>query len=151
MEMTSKTVDVYGYSNELDIMHDIPIATVGTVWTKSVTGESCLLAFNQCIFFGDRLKHSLIYPNQLRAHGIIVQDIPSQFDTKSQHAIIHEALTIPLDLVGVVLYFKTRIPSEDEVDTLQVPHLQFMSTLDWEDFSSTIPGSEARSPVSSPR
>jgi hypothetical protein len=145
MEMTSKTVDVYGYSNELDIMHDIPIATVGTVWTKPVTGESYLLVFNQCIFFGDRLKHSLICPNQLRAHGIIVDDIPTQFDTKSQHAIIHEALTIPLDLAGVVSYFETRIPREDEVDTL--PHVQFTSTTDWEDYSSTVPGSETRPPV----
>jgi hypothetical protein len=123
MEMTSKMVDVYGYSNELDIVHEIPIATVGTVWTKPVTGESYLLVLNQCIFFGDHLKHSLICPNLLRAHGIIVDDIPSQFDTKSQHAIIHEALTIPLDLAGVVSYFETRVPREDDVDTLL--HLQF--------------------------
>jgi hypothetical protein len=145
MEMTSKMVDVYGYSNELDIKHDIAIATVGTVWTKPVTGESYLLVFNQCILFGDCLKHSLICPNQLRARGIIVQDIPSQFDNKSQHAIIHEAITIPLELAGVFSYFETRIHCEDEGDTL--PHLQFTSTSDLEEFSSTIPGSEARPPV----
>jgi hypothetical protein len=87
-------------------MEDIPIATVCTVRTNPTTGEYLMLVLNQCVYFGTLLKHSLICPNQLRAHGVVVHDIPTQFDPTSQHAIIRNDLTIPLDMSGVVSYIK---------------------------------------------
>jgi hypothetical protein len=140
LDTTCKSVDVHSYSNELDVLTNIPIATVGTVWTQPVTGELYLLVINQCIFFGDRLKHSLICPNQLRSHGVVVNDVPVQFDKSSQHAIIHEKVTIPLEMAGVVSYFETRLPRSDEIDAL--PQVVLTSPSDWAVYSSTIHESE---------
>jgi hypothetical protein len=36
--------------------------------------------------FGDRLEHTLLCPNQLRANGIGVFDVPRQLDRSSKHA-----------------------------------------------------------------
>jgi hypothetical protein len=88
---------VHSYSNELDVSTNIHIATVGTVITQPVTGELYLLVINQCIFFVDQFKHSLICPNQLRSHGVVVNDVPVQFDKSSRNAIVHEEVT-PLHL-----------------------------------------------------
>jgi hypothetical protein len=150
LEHTSKTVDVHNYSKELNVMRDIPIATAtaATVWTKPHTGESYLLVFNQCIFFSNQLKHSLVCPNQLRAHGVVVNDVPSQFDRKSKHAIVHEELLIPLKISGVIPYFDSRLPQEHEIDSL--PHIHLTAPADWQQFSTTIADSEPRTPIALP-
>jgi hypothetical protein len=142
LEHTSKTIDVHSYSKELNVMRDIPIATAATVWTKPHTGESYLLVFNQCIFFGNRLKHSLVCPNQLQAHGVVVHDVPSQFDRKSKHAIVHEELFIPLKISGVISYFDSRLPQEHEIDSL--PNIHLTAPADWQQFSTTVADSEPR-------
>jgi hypothetical protein len=47
----------------------------------------------------------------------VVSDTPKQFDSKSSHAIEvpAENLTIPLEMNGVVSYFSSHKPSEDEL------------------------------------
>jgi hypothetical protein len=145
MEHTGRSVDVYGYSTELTTMHDIPIATAGTLWTDVHNGTRYILVFPQCIFFGDRLQHSLLNPNQLRAHGVHVHDVPIQFDPTSQHAIQHDELTIPLDMKGVLSFFESRKPTLEELDLYE--HLYFTSSADWAVYSASIPGSEVRPPA----
>jgi hypothetical protein len=142
---TSKTVDVFGYSKELHSMDGIPIATVGSVWTWPTTGDNYLLVINQCVFFGPRLKHSLICPNQLQAHGIVVHDTPTQFNPTSKHAIIHHDLTISLDMLGFVSYFESRSPKSSEIDTLQ--QIVLTSDTDWATFSESAPSSHIRHPI----
>jgi hypothetical protein len=105
--MTCKSVDVHSYSNELDVLTNIPIATAGTVSTQPV--------------FRDRLKHSLICPNQLKSHGVVVNDVPVQFDKSIRHAIVHEEVTISLEMAGVVSYFESRLPRSDEIESLAQP------------------------------
>jgi hypothetical protein len=110
-----------------------------------MTGENLMLVLNQCVYFRTRLKHSLICRNQLRAHGVVVDDIPRQFEPKSQHAIIHHGLTIPLDMSGVVSYFETRAPKPWKIDSLK--QIVLTSDTDWESFSETVPSSEVRNPI----
>jgi hypothetical protein len=54
----------------------------------------------------------------LRSHGVVVDDVPIQFDKNSKHAIIHNGVTIPLDMAGVVSYFESRLPRPEELDSL---------------------------------
>jgi hypothetical protein len=117
---------VFGYSKELHLMDNMPIATVCTVWTNPTTGKNVILVLNQCVYLRTQLKHSLICPNQLCAHGVVVDDIPTQFDAKSQHAIIHHKLTIPLDMSVVVSNFETQAPKPWEINSLK----QSVLTLD---------------------
>jgi hypothetical protein len=104
-----------------------------------------MLVINQCVYFGTRLKHSLIFPNQLRAHGVVVDDVPTQFDQKNQHEIIHHDLTIPLEMSGVVSYFETRVPKPWEIDSLK--QIILTSDTDWESLSETVPSSEVRNRI----
>jgi hypothetical protein len=145
VEYTSKTVDVFGYFKELHSIEGIPIATVGTVWTQPTTGDSYLLVINQCVLFGPRLKNSLICSNQLRAHGVVVHDTPTQFDPKSKHAIIYHDLIIPLDMLGVVSYFESRALKSWEIDTLE--QIVLMSDTNWESVSKSIPSLEICNPI----
>jgi hypothetical protein len=68
------------------------------------------------LYFGDRLGHLLICPNQLRAHGLIVDDTPKQLDPESQHAIVvkgSDAVKIDLELDGVISYFESTKPTAE--------------------------------------
>jgi hypothetical protein len=51
------------------------------------TGEVIVLVMNEALYFGDRLDHTLICPNQLRSFGIVVDDTPKQFSPTSTHSI----------------------------------------------------------------
>jgi hypothetical protein len=56
----------------------------------------------------------LLNPNQIRAHGVEVDDVPRHLSGgKSTHSInVHEAnLRIPLKLHGVISYFDVRTPT----------------------------------------
>jgi hypothetical protein len=110
---------VHSYSNKFDVLTNTPIATVDTVSTQTGMGELYLLIINQFIFFRDCLKHSLICPNQLRSHGVVVNDMPVQFNKSIKHAIVHEEVTIPLEMAGVVSPFELRLPRADGIESLQ--------------------------------
>ena len=114
----SRTVNVHAYSEEYKPITDIPIATVATVWIDESNGQPYLLIFHEALFFGDRLSHSLICPNQLRAQGLTVHDTPQQFDPTSTHSIqVHDPLIIiPLRLKGVVSCFPSITPTDDDLE-----------------------------------
>jgi hypothetical protein len=50
----------------------------------------------------------------MRAFGVTVDDTPQQHDARSSHAIAVEVDRIPLFLDGVISYFESRKPSDDE-------------------------------------
>jgi hypothetical protein len=79
----SRFVNVHGYSPELAPIKDIPITTVGTTWVNPANGQAHLLIIHEYIYFGTRLNHSLLCPNQMRHNGIVVHDTPTQFDPQS--------------------------------------------------------------------
>jgi hypothetical protein len=142
MEHTSKQVDVFGYSKELETLSGIPVVTAGTAWIEPITKLTYLLVLNEYLFFGDRLRHTLICPNQLRANGVIVHDTPTQFDRKSAHSIEVNDVQIPLDLLGVVSFFETRLPRQEEIDDL--PQIILTGTSDWFAVSSKLSSQESR-------
>jgi len=117
-------------------MKGIPVATAATVWTCPETGERYLLLIHEALFFGERMKHSLICPNQLRAHGATVEDGPRQFDKKSRHAIQlpnDPPTTIPLELRGIISFFETTKPTSSQLEDL--PRLELTSPLPWDPYS----------------
>jgi hypothetical protein len=72
-------VTAHGYAREFSIP-DIPIGTAATVWICLNTGQSYLLLVHECLFMGDKLPNTLLCPNQLRSHGLLVYDTPKQYD-----------------------------------------------------------------------
>ena len=122
---------VHSFSDESKPFEKIPIGTVATAWVNQETSETVILVFNQWLYFGDRLAHSLVCPNQLRSNGITVSDVPKQFDQNSFHAIDvpDENLTIPLHLKGVISFFDSHKPSEEELETCR--HVTMTSDTPW--------------------
>ena len=117
---------------------DYGICTLGTVWTDPHSGEDYLLVIHQGIYLGDELKHSLVNPNQLRANGVRVDDCPTQFDPRSSHSIIIDdpEVTIPLHLHGIISYFHSRKPTEEDIQCL--PRITLTGTADWDPRADTI-------------
>jgi hypothetical protein len=143
IESTNRSVNVSGYSPELDVIKNIPIATAATVYVNT-RGANYLLILHECLFFGHRMQHSFLCPNQLRVNNVIVNDTPRQFDKDSTHSIIIDDVTIPLDMRGVVSYFETRAPRQDDNDNL--PQLHLTAASDWTHLSATLSQHEDQFP-----
>ena len=120
LEETGFYADVSPYSEEYAPIENIPIATVATAYTSGSTGETVILVGHQHLYFGERMKHSLLNPNQLRHYGGKVHDCPWQYDINSPFSIElpdedGSLFEIPLKLHGVIGYFDTHFPSDDEL------------------------------------
>lgn len=144
MELTGRTVSVAPYTDEYESIDGIPIATVATAYDCPLSGQTYVLILNEALYFGDRISHSLLCPNQLRDNGIMVDDCPRQFDNRSSHAIfIPEAdLWIPLTLDGIISGFSTRMPTADELDNGQ--HVTLTDNVPWDPSSPTFEVAEER-------
>ena len=69
---TGKTADVYyPYNHVYEPLHNVPIVSAATAWNDVESGMTWLLIINEGLFYGSKLDHSLLNPNQLRDHGII--------------------------------------------------------------------------------
>ena len=68
---TDQRCDVAPYSSEYKAMEDIPIVGAATAYDDQTTGQTTILLFHQGLWFGNKLDHSLINPNQLRSFGIV--------------------------------------------------------------------------------
>jgi hypothetical protein len=74
LDTTGRTVNVSLFLEEYKSLTDIPIAALATAYEDPSTGEVRILILHEALYFGERLSHMLICPNQLRNHGIIVDD-----------------------------------------------------------------------------
>jgi hypothetical protein len=122
MEVTNQTVNVSAFTEAHGVMENIPIVTAATAIDDEETGITYILILGQCIYMGDKMKSTLLCPNQLWANGIIVDDCPRHLapvDRPSLHAIQapDDDITIPLSLRGVTSYFTSRTPTVHELDT----------------------------------
>ena len=52
-------IDVYGFSDRLGPIRNIPIGTCATAYDCPVTGQLYLLLFGQCLYFGNDVPSSL--------------------------------------------------------------------------------------------
>jgi len=110
------SVTVSGFLEKLKALTNILIATVATVWECPKTLESFLLIVNEALYFGKKLKTSLLCPNQLRNHGLLVHDTLTQYDRKSTHSIRTEKGTeMPLEMDGVISFLRMQKPMVEEV------------------------------------
>ena len=75
-----KECEVSPYSSESEAVWNIPVVTGAMVWMNPMDGTAYLLVFQESLWMGDKLDHTLVNPNQLRAYSVSIQDSP--FDTK---------------------------------------------------------------------
>ena len=81
--------------------------TGATLWMDLGDGQEYILVFDEALYMGDTLEHSLINPNQLQSFGIIVQDTPFA-NAPLGIEDLSSGITIPLSTLGMVIYADTR-------------------------------------------
>ena len=74
LEYTQRTADVYAYMEDITPIVGVPIVSGATAWDDPVTGQTFILVINEGLYYGNKMNHSLINPNQIRDYGIPVWD-----------------------------------------------------------------------------
>ena len=103
-------------------MTNVPIVTGATAWTDTTDNQTYILIFNEALYYGLKLDHSLLNPNQIRHNGIDLWDNP--FDKSKKLAIdVDQGPLIPLTFSGTKLHFTSRTPTDNELSTCQHIHM----------------------------
>ena len=135
-----EVINVYGFNGNQT--SNVPITTVATLYQDPDSGAQYILVFHQTLYFGMRIKTTLLNPNQLRFGGVVVNEVPRQFEATSTHDLVvkHDAndpsLRIPLQLRGVMSGFQSRKPTMAEYDDPTIP--QYTLTVDEWDPNSAL-------------
>ena len=74
LEYTQRTADVYAYMKDIKPIVGVPIVSGATAWDDPITGQTYILVINEGLYYGNKMGHSLINPNQIRDYGIPVWD-----------------------------------------------------------------------------
>ena len=129
LEYTGKECNVSPYREDYEAIQNVPIANVATAWQSTVHGDTFILVFNEALWMGDTMETSLINPNQLRHHGVHVQDDPT---SRRPMSIItsNGDFAMPLQSRGTTLYFTTHSPTKEELDNC--PHIHLSCSEPWD-------------------
>ena len=127
---TGQTCSVAPFSDHYKAMEDVPIAHAATAWDNPESGETVLLVFYFGLWFGPKLSHPLISPNQCRSIGTSICD-----DPWDPHRSLHmrdpdDQVTIPLSFARNIVSFQSRAPSEEELDGCR--RVTFTSQCAWD-------------------
>ena len=126
---TNRTVDVYSYDTSIAPIANVPIVTGLTAWDCPQTGATYVLVFNESLYYGTKLDHSLINPNQIRYNGLDYWDNP--YDRRHGLCIdIDRGPMIDLTLDGTKVSFISRAPTQNELDTCE--YIEMTSSLNWD-------------------
>ena len=127
LEVTNRQADVYPYDKSYAPAKNIPIVTGATAWTDPDSNETFILVFNESLYYGSTLPHSLINPNQLRYSGVTVQDNP--WSDIPIHINVLDEVKIKLRTIGTKISFNTRVPTTEELSTCV--HVHMTSDEEW--------------------
>ena len=121
MQYTGRECDVSPYMDTYAAIKGVPIIMDATSRTsQQSTGETTILIFNEALWMGEVMEHSLLNRNQLRSYGIRVQDNP--FDQVQMHLATEDGnLIIPMEADGTTIHFSTRTPTDQELR--ECPHV----------------------------
>jgi hypothetical protein len=140
IEYTGKTCDVSPFSKEYSAMQNIPIVKAATAYDDAETGETFILVLGQALYFGDQMDHSLLCPNQMRANGIVVDNVPMHWssDGMSTHSIYvpDERVRLPLKLHGCLSYLPMCLPTQNEIENKV--WLTLTNDIDWDPYASNF-------------
>ena len=127
LSYTGKECEVSPYSSQYKAVQTVPVITGAMVWTNATDGTAYLLIFHESLWMGNKLDHTLVNPNQLRAYSVSMQDNP--FDAKPLSITTNDA-SVELYSEGMIICGDTRTPTESKLGRL--PWLILTSLHDWD-------------------
>ena len=137
LEFTGEQCNVSPYTSDYEPITNVSVVNAATAFTDDSTGETVILRFNQVLWYGNRMKMSLINPNQLRHYGITVADDPTD-KTRAFGISTEGGVHIPFRMDGTTVYFETRVPTLHELDNCKI--VQVTDETLWEPSSVSIAG-----------
>jgi hypothetical protein len=91
LEYTGDVAETAPFAHSYQKMDNIPIVKAALAYDDAETGETFILNINQALYFGSKVAHVLLNPNQMRSNGIIVEDVPRHLSRGlSTHSIQFE-------------------------------------------------------------
>ena len=76
-----------------------------------MTGQTYIIIINEALYYGTKLDHLLINPNQIRAYGIPFWD-NSYNKKKGLNIKVDDTVFVPSHTAGTKILFETRLPTE---------------------------------------
>ena len=151
LQTYSHTLDVTGFHSSMNTLKNVHIACVCVAYDCLTTMNSFILVFDQCLYIPS-LDVNLICVDQLRDHGLRVNDIPlirlgAKERTNESHSIMckETGLHIPLEFNKPISYFKCRVPTPDEIkDDTHITIVHMTSFVKWEPYDENTNQIEER-------
>ena len=136
LHFTGQECDVSPFRDDYEPISKVKICHAATAWQSPHTGQVYILVFNEALWMGDSMSHSLINPNQLRHFGTQVQDNPT---SNKPLSIITEDSGFAMDLkmAGTIVYADTFTPTDEDLS--KYPHIQLTSENPWDPIKITFP------------
>ena len=138
LQYTGQECDVSPFSDDFKPVKGVPIAHVATAWQSPVSGQTYILVFNEALWMGTTMDHTLLNPNQLRHYGTIVQDNPT---SPLPLSIVTEdrSFCMGLFMQGTTVKVQTHSPTQIELETC--PHVVLSSPSPWDPNNISFPKS----------
>ena len=128
LEYTQRTADVYSYNQSITPIEGVPIVNSATAWDESVSNQKYILIVKEALYYGTKLDHSLLNPNQIRHYGLNSWDNPYNKE-QFLNIKLNDSVDVTMQTKGTKIYFETRSPSE--VELRDCPKLQLTSRNEW--------------------
>ena len=126
LSYTNRSADVYPYSDSYEPLENVHIVTGATAYDHP-NGDTYILIFNEALYYGTSMKHSLINPNQIRFNGLDFWDNPMRDENLCIE--IDEDLFIDLRCKGTKLQFTSKVPTRTKLHTCQ--RFELTSEKEW--------------------
>ena len=127
LHYTNCTADVYPYNDSYAPIENVPIVT-GATAVDHPDGNTYILVFNEALYYGKKMKHSLINPNQVRYSGLDFYDNPARDDELFME--LDDGLHLPLRYKGTKCVFSSRVPTHAELSNCT--HYEMTSRDEWD-------------------
>jgi len=123
---TGKVCDVAPFLSDLPKQEGVQICSGATAFDHP-DGGTYILVVNKALWFGEKMSHTLINPNQVRAFGVPLCDDPT--DPHRSLGMEVQDIFVPFAMLGTTCIFTTRTPTSWELENC--PHLEITSDVEW--------------------
>ena len=137
LEYTRRTADVYSYDKSAKPIENVPIVSAATAWDDPITGETYILVIKEALYYGTKLDHSLLNPNQIRSYGFNLWDNPYD-DLRGLEIEADASVTVKMETKGTKVLFQSRSPTTEELR--QCHHIELPSRTEWNPTSVSMVG-----------
>ena len=130
------TVSAQGFSDGQPALKDLPVVNALYAYDNPDSGKVHPLEVNHCIYLGLQKRDEIACPNQMRMHGVHVDDRPTSLfpDIPNTQCIIVDKITLPLKMWGPLSFLQVCCPTSSEVKDSNLQILQLTSPHGWDPY-----------------